>query len=78
MYMPSHWGLIFVDVANGNVYFDDGLKSTAPPWALASVKKLLELLLGPLPIHNFQWRYCDMDLHRKQLMMQILNWSVQV
>lgn len=132
VYMPSHWGLIFVDVANRMLYFDDGLNSNAPRLALASVKRSLELLLemypchtslqtrfwreylgfqrfgmpsqtpinskmigvgscgigvimaakdfilkGPLVIHNFQWRYCDMDLHRKQLMMQILNWSVQ-
>ena len=35
------------------------------------------ILKGPLVIHNFQWRYCDMDVYRKQLMMQILNWSVQ-
>ena len=133
VYMPSHWGLIFVDVANRMLYFDDGLNSNAPRLALASVKRSLELLLemypchtslqtrfwreylgfqrfgmpsqtpinskmigvgscgigvimaakdfilkGPLVIHNFQWHYCDMDLHRKQLMIQILNWSVQV
>ena len=132
VYMPSHWGLIFVDVANRMLYFDDGLNSNAPRLALASVKRSLELLLemypchtslqtrfwrehlgfqrfgmpsqtpintkmigvgscgigvimaakdfilmGPLVIHNFQWRYCDMDLHRKQLMMQFFNWSVQ-
>lgn len=132
VYMPSHWGLIFVDVANRMLYFDDGLNSIAPRLALASVKRSLELLfemypcitslqtrfwrehlgfqrfgmpsqtpintkmigvgscgidvimaakdfilMDPLVIHNFQWRYCDMDLHRKHLTMQIFNWSVQ-
>jgi len=30
---------------------------------------------GPLSINNFQWRYCDMDFHRKDLMLHILKWS---
>ena len=30
---------------------------------------------GALSIYNFQWQYCDMDLHRKDLMLQILNWA---
>lgn len=29
---------------------------------------------GPLSVNNFLWGYCDMDIHRKQLMLQILNW----
>lgn len=32
---------------------------------------------GPFAINNFQWRFSEMDLHRKQLMLQILNWSKQ-
>ena len=28
-----------------------------------------------LSVYNFQWQYCDMDLHRKDLMLQILNWG---
>ena len=31
---------------------------------------------GSLCIKNFQWQFCNMDLHRKNLMLQILNWSV--
>ena len=23
----------------------------------------------------FQWQYCDMDLHRKDVMLKILNWG---
>ena len=128
--MPNHWGLIFIDLANREMYFEDGMMSAVPPLALSSVKQSLEVLLetypshealktnfwqncysfqhfgmpsqvpvnskmigfrscgigvvmaardfirdGPLPIYNFQWQYCDMDLHRKDLMLQILNWG---
>lgn len=130
VYMPNHWGLIFIDLANREMYFDDGMMSAVPPLALPSVKQSLELLLemypshealktsfwrnchsfqrfgmpsqvpvnskmigvgscgvgvvmaardiirdGPLSIYNFQWQYCDMDLHRRDLMLQILNWG---
>ena len=27
-------------------------------------------------INNFQWRFSEMDIHRKNLMLQILNWTV--
>ena len=27
---------------------------------------------GPLSIYNFQWRYCDMDFHRKDY---VAEWS---
>ena len=27
-------------------------------------------------LNNFQWRFCEMDLHRKHLMLQFLNWRV--
>lgn len=130
VYMPNHWGLIFIDLANQELYFDDGLKTVVPSTALPSVKHSLELLLemhpyhpalqtkfwrncfhfqrfgmpsqapvdskmigvgscgigvimaardiihyGPVCVNNFQWRYCDMHLHRKHLMLQILNWK---
>ena len=132
VYLPNHWGLMFVDLVNREMYFDDGLKSSAPPIALSSVKRSLELLLeiypchaalqakfwhkchrfqrfgmpcqtpvdsrmigvgscgigvimaakdiildGPLSINNFQWQYCEMDVHRKDLMLQILKWRDQ-
>ena len=130
VYMPSHWGLIFIDVANHIMYFDDGLTSQVPTNTLPFVKSALELLSemyphhgalqtrfwrnsnrferfgmpsqvpvnsthigtgscgvgvimaakdiidkGPLAINNFRWRYCEMDLYRKHLMLQILSWS---
>ena len=130
VHMPNHWGLIFIDLLNQELYFDDGLASAAPSIALPAVKHSLELLLemysnqpalqsrfwqncpnfkrfgmpsqvpvdrkmigvgscgvgvimaakdlienGPISINNFHWRYCDMHLHRKQLMLQILRWS---
>ena len=130
VYMPNHWGLIFVDLAHNNMYFDDGLQSAAPTMSLSSIKWSLEFLCemypyhpslqtkfwknyprfqrfgmpsqapvnskmigvgscgigvimaardfinsGSLCINNFQWRYCDMDQHRKTLMLQILDWS---
>ena len=25
VYMPNHWGLIFIDLANKEMYFDDGM-----------------------------------------------------
>ena len=31
---------------------------------------------GTSPLNNFQWHFCGMDLHRKHLMLQILNWRV--
>ena len=123
---------MFVDLVNSEMYFDDGLKSTAPPIALSSVKRSLELLLeiypchaalqakfwhnchrfqrfgmpcqtpvdsrmigvgscgigvimaakdiildGPLSINNFQWQFCEMDVHSKDLMLQILKWRDQ-
>ena len=51
VYLPNHWGLLLVDLVNREMYFDDGLKSTAPPIALSSVKRSLELLLEIYPCH---------------------------
>ena len=131
VHMPNHWGLEVVDLANMNIYFDDGLTSVVPPTVLPAIKELLQMLGEMHPSHptlqtqfwqhcnnfnrfgmpsqapvdsrmigtgscgigvimaakdflekgfscirNVQWRYCDMDLHRKDLMLQILNWSV--
>ena len=50
--MPNHWGLIFVDLANREMYFDDGLMPGVPTVALVSVKQLLELLLEMFPCHS--------------------------
>ena len=34
VYMPNHWGLISVDLAQKEVYFDDGLQSAVPTMSL--------------------------------------------
>ena len=130
VYMPNHWGLIFIDVANQTFYFDDGLAPQVPSNTLPFVKSALELLSemypyhkalqtgfwrnysgferfgmpsqmslnsshfgtgscgvgvimaardiihkSPLAINNFLWRYCERDLYRKHLMLQVLRWS---
>ena len=132
VYMLNHWELVFVNLVNRKLCFDDGMKFAPPPLTLASVQQLLALPLemypwntalqsrfwqscqrlqcfgmpsqipvnskgirvggcgigvvmapkdiilnGSMSINNFQWRYCDMDTHRKHLMLQILNWRVQ-
>lgn len=51
VYMPNHWGLIFVDLAQKQMYFDDGLQSAVPTISLPSVKRLLELLSEMFPHH---------------------------
>jgi len=30
---------------------------------------------GPATVNNIKWRYCNMDKHRKDLMLQILKWG---
>ena len=126
----KHWGLVYVDLTNQQLYFDDGLKQTVSPAVLSSVKEALNSLLelfphhlslqtrfwqstrsfsrfgmpsqapvdakmigvgscgvgvimaardfiqnGPISVNNIQWRFCDMDKHRKNLMLQILRWA---
>ena len=34
VYMPNHWGLIFVDLAYKEMYFDDGLQLAVPSMSL--------------------------------------------
>ena len=34
VYMVNHWGLIYLDLANQELYFDDGLASHVPPTIL--------------------------------------------
>ena len=38
VYIPNHWGLIFIDLANREMYFNDGMMFAVPPLALPSVK----------------------------------------
>lgn len=52
VYMPNLWRLIFIRLANIEMYFDDGMMSVVPPLALASVKQSLELPLEIYPSHE--------------------------
>ena len=52
VYMPNHWGLIFMDLAHKEIYFDDGMMSAVPSLALPSVKQSSELLLEMFPSHE--------------------------
>ena len=130
VHMPNHWGLIYIDLLNVEMYFDDGLRYVPPCTVLPTIKDLLELLTemhpshatlqtkfwvncnrfkrfgmpyqrandskmvgagscgigvimaardflekGPSCMNSFKWKYSDMDLHRKNLMLQILDWA---
>lgn len=44
VYMPNNWGLIFLDLAQKEMYFNDRLQSAVPTMSLPSVKRSLELL----------------------------------
>lgn len=128
VHMPNHWGLVYIDLPNSTLYFDDGFKSVVPSQLLSTTKQLLDLLLEMFPINvvlqskfwvhassfhrfgmpsqvpvdsrmvgigscgvgvimaardivsgssivnNFHWQYCEMHLHRRNLMLQILKW----
>ena len=130
VYMVNHWGLVYTDLTNQQLYFDDGLASLVPRMTLPCLKEALDFLLelhpyhlclqtkfwhsckslirfgmpsqvpidrkmigsgscgigvimasrdfirnGPACVNNIPWRYCNMDQHRKELMLQILKWS---
>ena len=32
------------------------------------------IVRGPSSVNNFQWQYCEMHVHRRNLMLQILKW----
>jgi len=51
VFMVNHWGLIYVNFADKQLYFDDGLTSVVPPIALPFVKDTLGLLLDLCPHH---------------------------
>jgi len=63
VYMPNYWGLIFVDLASQEMYFDDGLTSAVTPIALPCVKQSLEFLLEMYPNHpalqSKFWQNCS-------------------
>ena len=62
VYMVNHWGLIYLDLANQELYFDDGLASHVPPTTLPHVKEALEFLLELHPCHPYLqtkfWHSC--------------------
>ena len=39
VYLPKHWGLIFIDLVNQELHFDDGLMVAVPRMALPCIKK---------------------------------------
>ena len=51
VFMVNHWSLIYVNFADKQLYFDDGLTSVVPPIALPFVKDTLGLLLELCPHH---------------------------
>ena len=62
VYMVNHWGLIYLDLANQEMYFDDGLASHVPPTTLPHVKEALDFLLELHPCHPYLqtkfWHSC--------------------
>jgi len=62
VYMVNHWGLIYLDLANQESYFDDGLGSHVPPTTLPHVKEALDFLLELHPCHPYLqtklWHSC--------------------
>ena len=60
--MINHWGLIYTDLANQQLYFDDGLASRVPPTALPHLKEALDFLLELYPQHLYLqtkfWHSC--------------------
>ena len=63
VHMLNHWGLIYINLVEGVLYFDDGLTSLVPSTALPCVKEALNLLLELYPHHPFLhikfWQSCQ-------------------
>ena len=53
VFMANHWGLIYTDLANQQLYFDDGLASCVPPTTLPHLKEGLDFLLECHPHHPY-------------------------
>ena len=51
VFMGNHWGLVYADLVNQQLYFDDGLASVVPSTTLPCVKEALDLLLELYPYH---------------------------
>ncbi|KAK3754732.1 hypothetical protein QZH41_019373 [Actinostola sp. cb2023] len=44
VYMPSHWGIVYIDFKERKLYFDDGMKFRVPHHLLDAAKHLLDIL----------------------------------
>lgn len=51
VFMMNHWGLIYINILEKRLFFDDGLHCTVPSLALQVVKETFELLLELHPHH---------------------------
>jgi len=49
VYMAKHWGLVYIDLENGWVYFDDGMLCSPPNTTLPYTKKAHNLLQEMFP-----------------------------
>ena len=62
VYMVNHWGLVYTDLTNQQLYFDDGLASFVPKMTLPCLKEALDFLLE-LQAHHLSlqtkfWHSC--------------------
>lgn len=44
LYMPSHWGIVYISLQEGRIFFDDGMKYSVPNGLLTALKHILEVL----------------------------------
>jgi len=60
VYMTNHWGLVYIDLCNMCLYFDDGMNFSPPRALLPSIKLTLDLLSEILPstrsVENKFWQ----------------------
>lgn len=44
IYMTNHWDLVYTDLQQQNIYFDDGMEIEPPKLLLPFIKQALDLL----------------------------------
>lgn len=44
LHMPSHWGIIYINLQDEKLFFDDGMKYSIPNHILTALKHILEVL----------------------------------
>ena len=63
VHMLNNWSLVVVDLANMNIYFDDGLTSAFPSTVLPAIRELLDMLASMHPSHSTLktqfWQHCN-------------------